>query len=361
LKHVDEYRDAALARGLAERIARLSTRTASFMEFCGGHTVSIARYGLRSMLPGTVRLLSGPGCPVCVTPVSSIDRMLAVAEKDEVISATYGDMLRVPGSHGNLIDLRSRGADVRVVYSSYDAVELARENPGREVVFFGIGFETTAPATAAAVLKARGQGLRNFSVISAHKTTPGIIKVLLDSPELRLNGLICPGHVSVITGVAPYEYAAAHGIPCVISGFEPLDVMQSVLMLVEQVEQSRSEVEIQYRRGVRAEGNARARELLDEVFMACDSDWRGMGTVPGTGLALRGEFEQWDAARRFELRLPEPSEPSGCICGRILRGAASPEDCGLFGTRCIPSNPVGACMVSSEGACQARYRWRELA
>lgn len=359
MKHVDEYRDAALARGLAERIARLSTRPASFMEFCGGHTVSIARYGLRSMLPGTIRLLSGPGCPVCVTPVGSIDLMLAVAEKAEVISATYGDMLRVPGTRANLIDLRSRGADVRVVYSSYDAVELARENPDREVVFFGIGFETTAPATAAAVLKARDQGLRNFSVISAHKTTPGIIKVLLDSPELRLDGLICPGHVSVITGIAPYEYAAAHGIPCVISGFEPLDVMQSVLMLAGQVEQSRSEVEIQYRRGVRADGNARARELLDEVFMACDSDWRGMGTVSGTGLALRQEFEQWDAACRFDLRLPEPSEPAGCICGRILRGAASPEECGLFGTRCTPSNPVGACMVSSEGACQARYRWRE--
>ncbi len=360
MKHVDEYRDADLARGLSERIAHISTREVAFMEFCGGHTVAIARYGLRGMLPARVRLLSGPGCPVCVTPVCSIDLMLAVADQPRVIAATYGDMLRVPGSHGSLIDLRSRGADVRVVYSSYDAVELARENPAHEVVFFGIGFETTAPATAAAVLRAREQGLKNFSVVSAHKTTPGIIKVLLDSPELRLSGLLCPGHVSVVTGAAPYEYAARHGVPCVISGFEPLDILQSVLMLVEQVESSRAEVEIQYRRGVKPEGNLHARALMESVFQSCDSDWRGLGVVPGTGLELRSEFEPWDAARRFTLSLPEPVEPAGCICGRVLRGAASPEECGLFGQVCTPSSPVGACMVSTEGACQAHYRWREL-
>lgn len=358
MKHLDEYRDSELARGLAGRIGKVSTREASFMEFCGGHTVSIARYGLAGLLPPTIRLLSGPGCPVCVTPAGQIDRMIAIAALPGVTVATYGDMLRVPGSGGSLLDERGRGAQVRIVYSSYDAVEIARENPDRQVVFFGIGFETTAPATAAAVLRAAQSGIGNFSVISAHKTTPGIIRVLLDSPELNLGGLICPGHVSVVTGTTPYEFAAERGVPCVISGFEPLDILQSVLMLTLQVEQGRSEVEIQYRRGVRVEGNARAREVMEHVFEPADSEWRGIGVVPGTGLDLRPEYKGFNAARRFDVDIPEPREPAGCSCGRVLRGAASPEECALFGKRCTPSSPVGACMVSSEGACQAHYRWR---
>jgi hydrogenase expression/formation protein HypD len=360
LKHIDEYRDAELSAAVAKRIRRVSTRPVGFMEFCGGHTVTIARYGLESLLPGHISLLSGPGCPVCVTPIGMIDRMIALARLPQMVVASYGDMLRVPGSASSLLLERgSSSADVRIVYSSYEALEIARTAPEYEVVFFGIGFETTAPATAAVVLKARELGLENFSVVSAHKTTPGIIRALLESGEVKLNGLICPGHVSVITGTAPYLYAAEQrGMPCVICGFEPLDVLHSVLMLVEQVESGRAEVEIQYKRGVREQGNQKARRMMEEVFEPADSDWRGIGTVPGTGLNLRPEFEQWNALARYRLDLPEPEEPAGCICGPILRGAASPDDCALFGKSCTPASPVGACMVSSEGACQAHYRWK---
>ncbi|HUU27392.1 MAG TPA: hydrogenase formation protein HypD [archaeon] len=359
MKYLDEYRDRALAEALAGKVRKLSTRQANFMEFCGGHTVTIARYGIESLLPEHIHLLSGPGCPVCVTPIEFVDLIIELSARPGVTVTTYGDMLRVPGSRSSLSLERGRGADVRVVYSSYDALEIASREIDRQVVFFGIGFETTAPATAAAVLRARERGLDNFTVVSAHKTTPGIIRALLETDELSLDGLICPGHVSVITGTAPYRYAAERGVPCVISGFEPLDVLQCVLMLVEQVEQGRSEVEIQYRRGVRAEGNAKARRIMEEVFQPADSNWRGIGTVAGTGLALRPEFKHWDAFYRFRIDLPGAVEPAGCICGKILRGTASPESCALFGRQCTPSSPVGACMVSSEGACQAHYRWRK--
>ncbi len=360
MKHIDEYRDARLSAAVAERIRKTSTRPVAFMEFCGGHTVTIARYGLESLLPEHIHLLSGPGCPVCVTPIELIDWMIALAGLPGMIVTSYGDMLRVPGSGSSLLLERGRAsADVRIVYSSYDALEIARENPEREVVFFGIGFETTAPATAAVVLKARELDLANFSVVSAHKTTPGIIRALLDNAEVSLSGLICPGHVSVITGTAPYHYAAEQcGVPCVICGFEPLDVLQGVLMLVGQVESGRAAVEIQYSRGVREQGNRKARRIMEEVFKPVDSNWRGIGTVPGTGLDLKPEFERWNAQARYRLDLPEPKEPDGCICGSILRGSASPGDCALFGKLCTPATPVGACMVSSEGACQAHYRWR---
>jgi hydrogenase expression/formation protein HypD len=361
LKYLDEYRDPGLAETLAARIRQVSSRGVNFMEFCGGHTVTIARYGIESLLPEQVHLLSGPGCPVCVTPMELIDKMIALANQPEMIVTTYGDMLRVPGSSSSLAFERGRGADVRIVYSSYDALEIARSTPEQQVVFFGIGFETTAPATAAAVLRARQLNIDNFSVVSAHKTTPAIIKALLDTEELELDGLICPGHVSVITGTAPYIYAAEQrGVPCVISGFEPVDVLQSVLMLVEQVENGNSRVEIQYRRGVRPEGNEKARRLMSEVFRPADSNWRGIGVVAASGLALRDEFSKWDALARFPLKVPRTAEPAGCICGRILRGVASPSDCALFGKRCTPSMPVGACMVSSEGACQAHYRFGRI-
>ena len=358
MKHLDEYRDLQLSEGIARKIHAISSREVSFMEFCGGHTVTIARYGIESLLPRQVRLLSGPGCPVCVTPMELIDTLIVLAGLPGFIVASYGDMIRVPGSRSSLALARTRGAEVRIVYSSYDAVEIACQEPERQIVFFGIGFETTAPATAAAVLRARSLDLDNFTVISAHKTTPGIIKALLDTDELKLDGMICPGHVSVITGTKPFIYAAEErGVPCVITGFEPLDVLQSVLMLVEQVEQGHSKVEIQYRRGVRPGGNARARQIMDEVFESTESNWRGLGVVPGTGLALRPEFRRWDALGRFQVEVPETVEPAGCICGLILRGVASPTDCPLYGKRCTPSSPVGACMVSSEGACQAHYHW----
>ena len=358
MKYLDEFRDSRLALALAAKIARESTRPVSFMEFCGGHTVSIHRYGIARMLPKQVRLLSGPGCPVCVTPMEQIDWIIALSREPGVVVASYGDMLRVPGSRSSLIEERGRGAQVRIVYSSYEAVELAAAHPELQVVFFGIGFETTAPATAAAVVRAREENLPNFSVVSAHKTTPGVITALLDSGDLALDGLICPGHVSVVTGIAPYQYAAERrGVPCVISGFEPLDILQSIGMLVAQVEEGRAAVEIQYRRGVRPEGNLKARALLERVFEPADSNWRGLGPIPGTGLALRPEFSAWDALARFSPLVEPTREPAGCICGRVLRGVASPRDCALFGKRCQPESPVGACMVSSEGACQAHYRW----
>ncbi len=358
MKHRSEYRNPLLAGAIADRINRISRKPCSFMEFCGGHTLTIARHGIGSMLSERINLLSGPGCPVCVTPMEEVDLMSALAGLPDVIVATYGDMLRVPGSKASLLERRAEGADVRVVYSSYDAVELAMSNPHRQVVFFGIGFETTAPATAAAVLKASSLGLENFSVISAHKTTPPIIAALLSSGEMRLDGLVCPGHVSVITGVAPYRQAAAQGVSCVITGFEPVDILQAVLMLVEQVEQGRSEVEIQYSRTVRDEGNPRALRIMERVFAPVASNWRGIGVVPGSGLEVREQYCAFNARNRFDITLPETDEPAGCICGRILRGAASPADCPLFAGRCTPTSPVGACMVSSEGACQAHFRFR---
>ncbi len=358
MKHQNEYRNAELAGGIAARIHEISSKPCSFMEFCGGHTLTIARHGIGAMLPERIKLLSGPGCPVCVTPMQDVDLMSALAAQPGVIVTTYGDMLRVPGSRGSLLQRRAEGADVRIVYSSYDAVELARINPESQVVFFGIGFETTAPATAAAVLKAAGMGLENFSVISAHKTTSPIIAALLESGEMRLDGLVCPGHVSVVTGTAPYVQAAAQGVPCVVTGFEPVDILQAVLMLVEQVEQGRSEVEIQYSRTVRDQGNPKALRMMERVFAPVPSNWRGIGVVPESGLEVREEFSLFNARSRFDIELPETREPAGCICGRILRGAASPADCSLFAKRCTPTNPVGACMVSSEGACHAHFRFR---
>ncbi len=358
MKYQNEYRNPELAAGIAARIREISRKPCSFMEFCGGHTLTVARHGIGSMLPERINLLSGPGCPVCVTPMEEVDLMSALAGLPGIIVATYGDMLRVPGSRASLLERRAEGADVRVVYSSYDAIELARENPERQVVFFGIGFETTAPATAAAVLKAAEMKLDNFSVISAHKTTPAIITALLDSGEMRLDGLVCPGHVSVVTGIAPYRQAAAQGIPCVITGFEPVDILQAVLMLTEQVEQGRSEVEIQYSRTVHEQGNPKALRMMEQVFEPVASNWRGIGVVPSSGLEVREEYSAFNARSRFDIELPQTSEPAGCICGRILRGIATPGDCSLFAGRCTPTSPVGACMVSSEGACHSHYRFR---
>ena len=358
MKHQNEYRNPELAVALVGRIREISSKPCSFMEFCGGHTLTIARHGIGSMLPEQINLISGPGCPVCVTPMAEVDLMSALAGLPGVIVTTYGDMLRVPGSRASLLERRAEGADVRVVYSSYDAVEMARSNPESQVVFFGIGFETTAPATAAAVLKAAEMDLGNFSVISAHKTTSPIIAALLDSGEMCLDGLVCPGHVSVVTGTAPYVQAAARGVPCVVTGFEPVDILQAVLMLVEQVEQGRSDVEIQYSRTVKDEGNPKALRMMEQVFTPVPSNWRGIGVVPASGLEVRDEFASFNARNRFEIELPETREPAGCICGRILRGVASPVDCALFAKRCTPTSPVGACMVSSEGACHAHFRFQ---
>jgi hydrogenase expression/formation protein HypD len=358
MKYVDEFRDPRAVRELAQAIGRIQAPRARLMEVCGTHTMSIARYGLRELICERAELISGPGCPVCVTPQSDIDWFLEAARLPGVIAATFGDMMRVPGSYSSLEQERARGADVRVVYSPADAVELARRNAQRQVIFFGIGFETTAPAVAMSVLEAQRDGVANYSALCAHKLIPPALKALVEAPDLAVQGFILPGHVSAIIGSRPYEFLAReHGIPCVIAGFEPADVLQAVRMLLLQIAEGRSAVEIAYGRAVAADGNPRARAVVSEVFDVADARWRGLGDIPGSGLAFTGSFAVFDARRRFDVKPLPPVEPRGCRCGEVLRGLIAPEQCGLFAQRCTPRDPVGACMVSSEGACAARYRY----
>jgi hydrogenase expression/formation protein HypD len=358
MKFVDEFRNTELARVLVNRIHHNSKRHIRLMEFCGGHTVTIMKHGIRQLLPETVEMLSGPGCPVCVTAHQDLDKAIALAREPEVIIATFGDMLRVPGSYSSLQKVRADGADVRVVYSTLDALQIAKENPEKSVVFIGIGFETTAPTIAASVIQAKKEGIVNYYVLSLHKLCPPVIKALLDSGEVRLDGLICPGHVSAVIGSHPWEFAARdYGIGGVVSGFEPLDVLQSVEMLVDQLEKGEPRVEIAYRRGVRPEGNLRAQELMDTVFEPSPANWRGMGEVPESGLRLREEYQEFDAELRFDFDPGPTVEPKGCICGDILRGVKTPLECKLFRGACTPEHPVGPCMVSSEGSCASYYHY----
>jgi hydrogenase expression/formation protein HypD len=358
MRFIDEFRDAELAKAVVSRIHRRSKRHVRLMEFCGGHTVTIMKHGIRQLLPETVEMLSGPGCPVCVTANQDLDKAIAFAREPGVIIATFGDMLRVPGSRSSLQEARADGADVRVVYSTLDALEIARENPERAVVFIGIGFEATAPTIAASVMEANEEGIRNYYVLSMHKLCPPVIKALLDSGEVRLDGLICPGHVSAVIGSRPWEFAARdYGIACVVSGFEPLDVLQSVEMLVDQLEKGEPRVEIAYRRGVRPEGNLRAQEVMNTVFEPSLANWRGIGVVPESGLTLNREYERSDAEFAFEIDPGPTIEPKGCLCGDILRGVRTPLDCRLFRTSCTPEHPVGPCMVSSEGSCASYYHY----
>jgi len=330
----------------------------TYMEVCGTHTMSIARYGLRELLPEGMRLVSGPGCPVCVTAIADLDRVVALARLPEVTLATFGDLIRVPASRTTLAAERAAGADVRVVYSARDAVQIAADEFDRQVVFAGIGFETTAPTIAASLLEARARGLTNFSVLSMHKTMPLPLKALLELGETPISGFLLPGHVSVITGTACYEFLARdYGVAGVVAGFEPRDVLRALLRLVRQ---TRPAIEIEYDRAVRPEGNVVARRLMEQVFQPSDADWRGLGIIPGSGLALRPQYADADAALRFAVAVEPPLEPAGCRCGEVLRGVTDPADCALFGARCTPEDPVGACMVSSEGACAARYRYRGL-
>jgi len=358
LKYVSEFRDSALAKGLIAQVCRLSSTPARFMEFCGGHTVTIFRYGIRQVLPQTVTMVSGPGCPVCVTANKDLDKTIALAHFPDVILATFGDMLRIPGSHSSLQQAKAKGADVRMVYSAMDALNIARENPEKHVIFVGIGFETTAPTIAASVLQAAKEGLDNYYILSLHKLSPPVVKALLDSGEVNLDGFICPGHVSTVTGSQAWEFISRdYGIPCVVSGFEPLDVLHSISMLVSQVETKRAEVEIAYRRGVQPEGNPTALRLMREVFAPCSADWRGMGEIPASGLKLREAYLEFDAETAFDIDSGPTRETEGCLCGQILRGVATPQDCPLFGKECTPEEPVGPCMVSSEGSCSAYYQY----
>ncbi len=347
-------------RALADSLAKIAPdRPVTFMEVCGTHTMAVRRNGLPALFPETVRLISGPGCPVCVTPVGYVDHALALAKRPEITLTTFGDLIRVPGSHQSLEELRAQGASVEVVYSPLDALALARRRPDRQVVFLGVGFETTAPTVAAAIRQAKKEGLENFSVLGAHKVIPPAMELLSSADDLALDGFLCPGHVSTIIGTKAYDpIAKDHGLPCVVAGFEPLDILQGLVMLVAQIREGRSDVENQYRAVVRPEGNPRAMAVMEEVFEPADTIWRGLGTIPASGLEIRDEFSDYDAARRFEVDLPDPVEPKGCLCGEMLKGTKQPADCPLFGKACTPRRPVGACMVSSEGTCAAHYRYQ---
>ena len=356
MKFITEFRRSELAQGLISQIHRQSKTSVRFMEFCGGHTVTIFRYGIRQVLPKTIDMVSGPGCPICVTANADLDKAIALSQIPGIIVATFGDMLKVPGSNSSLEEAKAGGADVRTVYSTLDALKIAEDNPNKSVVFLGIGFETTAPTIAASILQAEEKGIKNYYVLSLHKLCPPVLRAILDSGELKLHGLICPGHVSAVIGSRPWEFIARdYGIPCVVSGFEPLDILQSVDMLVNQVENGESRVEIAYRRGVRPEGNQQALRLMEQVFEPCPAQWRGIGEVPDSGLKLRKKYQRFDAALAFDIAPGPTYEPAGCICGDVLRGVKTPADCQLFGKACTPQYPVGPCMVSSEGSCSAYY------
>ncbi len=358
MKFANEYRDPELGRKLLDRIRRRSTKPARLMEFCGGHTVAIFKYGLRQLLPDHIEMLSGPGCPVCVTASADLDRAITLACLPGVIITSFGDMVRVPGSRSSLQKAKAEGADVRIVYSAQDALGIARNNPGKAVVFIGIGFETTAPTIAASIIQAEQEDIKNYFVLSLHKVCPPIMKALLDMGEVRLNGIICPGHVSSIIGAHPYRFIPdEYHIACVVSGFEPLDILQTIDMLVDQIESGQPSVEIAYRRGVKPEGNQPALRLMEKVFEVSDANWRGIGIVPASGLSIKAQYEKFDADKKFDIDPGPTHEPKGCLCSSILRGVSTPLDCKLFRDACTPEHPVGPCMVSSEGSCATYYHY----
>jgi len=359
MKYVEEYRDPELVRRLADDIARLVRRPWNIMEICGGQTHAIMRFALDSLLPPEVRLIHGPGCPVCVTPVEIVDRAIELACRPGVILCSFGDMLRVPGSRKDLFAAKSEGADVRVVFSPLDAVRLARQNPDRQVVFFAIGFETTAPANAMAVRLAKQGELKNFSVLVAHVLVPPAIEAILQSPGCQVNGFLAAGHVCTVMGIAAYRpIAEKYRVPIVVTGFEPVDILRGLLCCLRQLEEGRYEVENAYGRSVRPEGNLPAQRQIEEVFQVSDRKWRGIGVIPASGLELRPEYAEFDAVRRFGLAELVAEEPAECIAGQVLQGIKKPTECLLFGTACTPEHPKGAPMVSAEGACAAYYRYR---
>lgn len=361
MRFQDEYGDRDLVQALAVALTREAVRLNEplrLMEVCGTHTMAIARFGLKNLLPSQISLVSGPGCPVCVTPLGYLDHALALADDPGNLLTTFGDLLRVPGSVSSLMEQRACGADVRVVWSALDAVALAVQHPDRRVIFLGVGFETTAPTVAAAVLQAEQLKLQNFFVLCGHKTMPQAMALLAADPQLRVDGFICPAHVSTVIGGSTYlPLAEQYGIPCVVTGFEAADVLQGIQLLLRQHLANEAKVEIQYRRAVSWEGNRRAQQLLEQVFEPCDTEWRGLGSIAGSGLQLRERFGCFDAARHLPVSLPAPCEPDGCRCGEVLIGRILPQDCPLFGADCRPETPVGACMVSSEGSCAAAWRY----
>jgi hydrogenase expression/formation protein HypD len=366
MKYVDEYRDRAKAQILVKEIDRLAAgieiaerRPIQIMEVCGGHTHSIFRYGIEGMLPKTVELVHGPGCPVCVLPMGRVDDCVAIAQRPEVIFTTFGDAMRVPGSRKSLLQARGDGCDVRMVYSPMDALALARKNPSREVVFFGIGFETTMPSTALTVLQAERQNIENFSVFCNHITIVPTIKAILDSPDLRLDGFLGPGHVSMVIGTAPYEFIARYyKKPMTVAGFEPLDILQSIWMVLKQIKEGRCEIENQYARIVPKAGNSPALEAVGKVYELREFfEWRGLGSIDHSGVRMRPEYARFDAERKFGVPNVKIADPKSCQCGEVLKGIIKPWQCKVFGTACTPEAPLGALMVSSEGACSAYYQY----
>lgn len=360
-RYTDAYRDPDIAMQLVDRIHAVARSPIRIMEVCGTHTMAIFRHGIRSLLPDTIDLLSGPGCPVCVTAQADIDAFVRLARLDDVIITTFGDLMRVPGSGSSLQKESAAGADVRVVYSAMDAVALASRHPDKKVVFLGVGFETTAPTIGAAIASAAKTAVNNFFVFSSHKTVPPALEALMSNPAVQIDGFILPGHVSVIIGTEAYRpFFQQHRLPCAVAGFEPVDILQAIYDLTAMIQDGAPDLVNAYPRAVTGEGNVKARQLLEKVFETCDAPWRGLGVIPASGLAIRSELAAFDAQKVFDIRPEETPEPKGCACGEILSGIKTPEQCALFRKKCTPMNPVGPCMVSSEGTCAAYYRyWRK--
>ena len=359
MKYVTEYRDAEVAQEYARAIAKVTTRPWTLMEICGGQTHSIVKYGVDELLPKEITLVHGPGCPVCVTPLEKIDKALRIAQRPEVIFCSFGDMLRVPGSEGDLFSVKAKGGDVRILYSPVDALQIAKENPDKEVVFFAVGFETTAPAHAMSVFQAKQQSIKNFSVLVSHVLVPPAMEAILGSPECRVQGFLAAGHVCTVMGYTEYEpIATKYRVPIVVTGFEPIDILQGVLMCITQLEQGRTEVENQYKRSVRRDGNTEAQKLIREVFAVSQRKWRGIGEIPDSGLSVSEKYAEFDAELKFGLADYDAPESPDCISGLVMQGRAKPAECKAFGTKCTPEKPLGAPMVSNEGACAAYYRYR---
>lgn len=361
MKYIDEYRNRKLAGNIARVVFNKAVGLGpiNIMEVCGTHTMSICRFGIKEMLPENINLISGPGCPVCVTPKSYIDKAVAFCRLPGVIVATFGDMMRVPGSYSSLAAERSQGRSAKVVYSVLDAVDIAEKYPDKKVIFLGIGFETTSPTVAASILYAKKRGIRNFFVYSGHKVILPAMRTLAEEKEVNIDGFLCPAHVSAIIGAGPYKIISdKYNIPCVITGFESLDIFQGILMLIEQIKSKKKKVENQYKRVVKGSGNKKALGLINDVFSLKDSEWRGLGIIPKSGMTLKKEYSMFDAEKMFAVSQPKIRPDKGCICGDILKGIKTPSDCRLFGIKCTPEKPIGACMVSSEGSCAAYYKYR---
>jgi hydrogenase expression/formation protein HypD len=358
IKHAEEYRDPELAEMLIKKIRQTSQKPVRLMEVCGTHTMAIFRHGIRQVISEHISLLSGPGCPVCVTTRKEIDTFIALSGLENTIVATFGDLMRVPGTESSLQNERACGKDIRMVYSTFDALDLARKNPNKKIIFLGVGFETTAPTIAASIISAFSESIRNYFVYSSHKRVIPALFALMEDEDVNVDGLILPGHVSVIIGMNAYRpLFDKYHLPCTVTGFEPVDILKGISSLIDQIELGNPRLDNTYPRAVTAEGNKKAKALMEQVFENTDTAWRGLGTIPRSGLKIREAFEAFDAQKAFTVRIPDSDEPTGCVCGNVLKGVVTPPECGLFNKICTPSAPVGPCMVSSEGTCSAYYRF----